>query len=42
VRFRVKGRTEMARCGLTLRWSGRGDDKVPFAIAAPRAAQLNR
>jgi hypothetical protein len=27
---------------LTIRWSGRGDDKVPSPNAGARAAQLNR
>jgi len=29
-------------CGLTLRWSGRVEDKVPSPNRGARAAQLNR
>jgi hypothetical protein len=30
------------RCGLTTRWSGRVQDKVPSSCDGVRAAQLNR
>jgi hypothetical protein len=32
----------MTSSGLTPRWSGRMDDKVPSSYAAARAAQLSR
>jgi hypothetical protein len=30
------------QCGLTIRWSGRVNDKVPSSYIGVRAAQLNR